>query len=194
MPNEILFVGTEDGLAIYQPASRGAWRRVAHVLAGCAVRALVVTDAETLLAALDGRPPQQSFDGGTTWSDATGSPPEPIGLRVATAQGPADVAYPRLRGATAYARLRTRPPALLGAGADGALLFRSEDDGIHWQPAAMPAEPVGRIVSLAPATSSAAAWAGTASGALLRSDDRGRSWRLIAREPAGVLCLAAAAD
>jgi hypothetical protein len=35
------------------------------------------------------------------------------------------------------------------------------------------------------------AWAGTESGVLLRTNDRGHSWQLVAREPAAILCLAA---
>jgi photosystem II stability/assembly factor-like uncharacterized protein len=187
-----LYLGTGDGLAIYRAVGAGEWRRVGHALAGSAVRAIVAADAQTLLVAADGQPPQQSFDGGATWSDAAGPPPEPLGLQVATAHGPAPLAYPRLSGATAYARLPGRPPALLGAGADGSFLFRSEDDGIHWQPARIDGGPAGRVNALVPAADRrGSAWAGTASGALLRSDDRGHSWHIIAREPAAILCLAA---
>ena len=189
----VLYVGTGDGLAIYHAAKRGEWRRVGHALAGAAVRAIVAADALTLLVAADGRLPQQSFDGGATWSDAAGSPPEPIGVQVATLHGPMPVAYARLSGASAYARLGGQPPALLGAGADGSFLFRSEDDGIHWQAARMDDSASGRVTTIVPAADRRdAAWAGTESGALLRTDDRGRSWQLVAREPAAILSLAAA--
>ena len=145
-----------------------------HALAGAAVRAIVAADALTLLIAADGRPPQQSFDDGATWSDAAGSPPEPIGVQVATLHGP-------------------MPPALLGAGADGSFLFRSEDDGIHWQAARIDDSASGRVTTIVPAADRRdAAWAGTESGALLRSADRGRFWQLVAREPSAILSLAAA--
>jgi len=190
-----LYLGTADGLAIYHAAKRGEWQRVGHTLAGAAVPAIVAADALTLLAAVAGRPPQQSFDGGATWSDARGSPPGPIGLQVATLAGPAPLAYPRLSGATAYARLAGKPPVLLGAGADGSFLFRSEDDGIHWQAARIDDDSIGRVTAIVPAADRrAAAWAGTAAGALLRSDDGGRSWQLVAREPAAILSLAAVLD
>jgi photosystem II stability/assembly factor-like uncharacterized protein len=189
----LLFVGTSDGLAIYRAAKRGEWRRVSHTLVGAAVRAIVAADAETLLIAADGRQPQQSFDGGATWSDAAGPPPEPIGAQVATLHGPMPLAYARLSGATAYARLSGQPPALLGAGADGSFLFRSDDDGIHWQAAQVDDDALGRVTTIVPAADHRdAAWAGTASGVLLRTADRGNSWRLVAREPAAILCLAAA--
>ena len=191
----VLFVGTTDGLAIYRVAQRGEWRRVGQSLAGAVVRTIVAADAQTLLVAADGRPPQQSFDGGAIWSDAAGSPPEPIGMQVATLHGPMPVAYARLSGATAYARLGGRPPALLGAGADGSFLFRSEDDGIHWQAARIDDSAIGRVTTIVPAADRRdAAWAGTATGALLRTSDRGRTWQLIAREPTAILCLAAALD
>jgi photosystem II stability/assembly factor-like uncharacterized protein len=188
----ILYVGGADGLAVYRAAERGAWRREAHALAGAAVRAIVAADALTLLVALEGQPPQQSFDGGATWSAAAGLPPEPIGLRAATLHGPTSLAFPRLSGATAYARLGGKPPTLLGAGADGSFLFRSQDDGIHWQAARIDGDAIGRVTTLAPAADRHdSAWAGTETGALLRTDDRGHSWQLVAREPAAIHCLAA---
>ena len=190
--SSLLFVGTGDGLAIYRAANHGEWRRAGHALAGAAVRAIVAADAQTLLVAADGRPPQQSFDGGATWSDATGLLPEPIGVQVATLHGPLALAYARLSGATAYARLNGRPPVLLGAGADGSFLFRSEDDGIHWQAARMDESASGRVTTMMPAADHRdAAWAGTESGALLRTADRGHSWQFVAREPVAILCLAA---
>jgi hypothetical protein len=188
-----LYVGTSDGLAIYRAAKRGEWRRVGHTLAGTAVRAIVAADALTLLVAADGRMPQQSFDGGATWSDAAGAPPEPIGVQVATLHGPVSLVYARLSGATAYARLGGQPPVLLGAGADGSFLFRSEDDGIHWQAARIDDSAIGRVTTIVPAADHRdAAWAGTESAALLRTADRGHSWQLVAREPAAILSLAVA--
>jgi len=190
--SSVLYLGTSDGLAIYRAAKRSEWRRVGHALAGAAVRAIIAADALTLLVAADGRSPQQSFDGGETWSDAAGAPPEPIGVQVATLHGPTSLAYARLSGATAYARLAGQPPALLGAGADGSFLFRSEDDGIHWQAARMDESASGRVTTIVPAADQRdAAWAGTATGALLRTADRGQSWQLIARESSAILSLAA---
>jgi photosystem II stability/assembly factor-like uncharacterized protein len=191
----LLYIGTTDGLAIYRPAGRGGWRRAGHTLAGAAVRAILAADAETLLVAADGRPPQQSFDGGATWSDAAGPPPEPIGVQVATLLGPMPLAYARLSGATAYARLSSQPPVLLGAGADGSFLFRSEDDGIHWQAAQVNGDTIGRVNTIVPAADRrTAAWAGTEAGVLLHTADHGRSWQIVAHEPAAILCLASVVD
>src|SRR5262245_15450551 len=122
----ILYVGTRDGLAIYRPAGAGNWQRTGHTLAGSAISTILALDAQTLLVAVDGQSAQQSCDGGSTWS-AAGAPPAPIGLQVATIHGSATLAYPRLSGATAYARLQGKPPILIGAGAAGSLLFTSND-------------------------------------------------------------------
>lgn len=187
---ERLFVGTAAGLLMLgAEAPPGIWREIARALEGRAVIAVVALDGETVLAAPAEGPPLQSFDGGRTWSDAPGAPVEPIGLRVATARGPAPLANPRLMGATAYARLAGRPPALLGAGAGGALLFRSTDGGIHWEPAG--GAVAGRVAALAPGALAGSAWAGTDAGQLLRSTDGGATWHEAARLGAPVLCLAA---
>lgn len=189
----MIFVGTAAGLAIYREAG-GALARLATHFAGRTVRAVVAADSETLLLAVDGLPAQESFDGGAHWLPAAGPPPEPAGLRVATLAGPTELANPRLQGATAYARLPGRPPTLIGAGAGGAMIFLSADDGIHWAPAATPAG-AGRIATIVPdAARPTAAWAGGDSGGLLFSADSGRSWRELAREPAAILCLATTKD
>lgn len=186
---ETLFVGTTAGLAVFQPDVTGQWREAYRSLAGLAVTALLALDSETLLAAVAGGPPQQSFDGGRSWSEAPGAPVEPIGLRVATTGGPVSLLNPRLMGATAYALLDGRPRVLVGAGAGGTLLFLSYDDGIHWEPAAAPM--AGRITAIIPAARPGAAWAATDTGRLLRSDDRGANWRELARVDAAVAALAA---
>lgn len=184
----ILYIGTAAGLAVYHDEG-GALRRAGAALEGRAVRALELLLADALLAAVDGLPAQQSFDGGLSWSDSPGPAPEPLGQRVATAGRPARLANPRLMGASAYARVGG---FTLGAGAGGALLFRSYDDGIHWEPAAGPS--VGRVSTIVPAAYRAgSAFAGAESGALLRSDDEGASWREVAREPAAILCIVSAA-
>jgi len=192
MPSSVLVVGTSAGLAIYRPAADGgSWDEIGATLAAGAVHAIVAADAETLLVAVEGAGAQQSFDGGATWLPSPETPPAPVGVQVLTRNGPARLANPRLSGATAYARLPSQPPTLLGAGAGGALLFRSSDDGIHWEPARMPAAPVGRIATIAPdALSSVSAWAGSDSGVILHTTDSGRTWHIIVSASAPVLCLA----
>ncbi len=186
----LLYLGTTDGLLIYSATDAGA-APVGRALGGHAITAVLALDAATLLVAPEGLPPQQSFDGGASWSAAPGADVAPVGLRAATAYGPVELRNPRLMGATAYALLEGRPAVLLGAGAGGMMLFRSFDDGIHWEPAAMPGG-AGRITALAPGPGPTA-WAGTDEGLLLRSDDRGATWREAARVGSGIICLAATA-
>jgi photosystem II stability/assembly factor-like uncharacterized protein len=194
MPQSVvLYAGTTDGIARYCVGEGGHWTRARHALAGKCVRALLLADADTLLASVDDAGALQSFDGGHTWSQAREAPPQPPGLEAMTINGAVPLANPRLRGATAYARLAGQPGTLLGAGAGGMLLFRSNDDGIHWQPAQLDAASEGTITTLIPdAARPTAAWAGTSVGVILRSADRGVSWRIVAREPVGILCLACA--
>jgi hypothetical protein len=183
-----LFVGTADGLLMLAE-SQGVWRELGRALAGHPVRAVTALSAEALLVAAEGLPPQQSFDGGASWTDAPGATVEPPGLRAVTLRGPVPLANPRLMGATAYARLGGRHQMLVGAGAGGMLLFRSDDDGIHWEPAAMPGG-VGLVRAIIPAAGGVL-WAGTDSGRLLRSTDQGASWHEVASLGAPILCLAA---
>ncbi|MCU0492566.1 MAG: hypothetical protein MUD01_13320 [Chloroflexaceae bacterium] len=174
----IVYVGTDDGLIIFSdPGGIGRWRRVGQTLEGQAVTAIVAVDALTLTIAAGGQG-RFSGDGGQSWEDASAAP-EPLGLRAATTGGPLELANPRLMGATAYARLAGNTPVLLGAGAGGAMFFRSEDDGIHWEPAAgTPNSPVTVIVPASYHMDTA--WAGTETGQLLCSDDRGRTWEHVA--------------
>lgn len=185
---EALLAGTADGLAIFDDPARPEPALVA--LRGHGVRAVVAADLAALLVAADDLPPQQSFDGGRSWADAPGAVVEPMGLRVATVNGPVELANPRLAGASAYGRLGGRQPVLVGAGAGGMMLFRSLDEGIHWEPAAVPGGPAGRVTAIAPGPSGAI-WAGTDAGQILRSDDRGATWREAARLDAAILCLVA---
>jgi photosystem II stability/assembly factor-like uncharacterized protein len=189
-----LLVGMRAGLAIYHKTYTGtaAPTQVATVLTGHAIVRIIATDSQTLLVALADGTAQQSFDGGTTWSVAAGLAPAPIGLAAATVQGPMAIAFPRLSGATAYARMAGKPPALLGAGAGGMMLFRSEDDGIHWQVAGISGEQPGLVAAIVPdPLRPNLAYAGSDSGALLATVDRGKSWRVVARVAAPILCLAA---
>lgn len=189
MATHSLYVGTATGLAQYH-LHEGVWQRTSTTFQGQKVPAITALDAAILLANVEGAA-LSSFDGGATWQPSSSTPPKPFELRVATKKGPQPLANPRLAGATAYARLALKEPMLLGAGAGGMMLFRSYDDGIHWEPAGMP-EIVGRIISIVPAADRPnAAWAGSDQGELLRSDDAGQRWHVIARENASILCITA---
>lgn len=191
----LLYIGTSTGLAIYRAAlDANPPQRMALLLPNHDIRAVEATDAETLAVAVAGQPPQQSFDGGQTWSVAA-SAPLPIGKLVQTRHGPLAPANPRLSGATAYARVATRPPVLLGAGAGGMQLFLSDDDGIHWKPVGLRGTLQGRVVALAPDPGMLRrAWAISDGGTILRSDDAGQSWQALAQAPERMCCLAVVAD
>ncbi len=196
----IVYVGTTDGLAIYSdPGGTGRWRRVGHSLQGKAVRALLADDALTLIAVADGAA-LRTADGGQTWAAAPDGEAADLldlagfgGLVVATAHGPARWrgAQAPAPGASAMAILAGKQETLIAAVAGGTSLVRSEDGGASWAPAKVEGDLLGSVAVLMPSSYHMdIAWAGTDQGQLLRSDDRGRTWREVAREPAGVLSLA----
>jgi photosystem II stability/assembly factor-like uncharacterized protein len=190
----IVYVGSDDGLVTYSdPGGIGRWRRVGHELHGHAITAIATKGALIIRVAATGLGVQRSNDGGQGWQPAPDcdAPSAANPSLVATTSGLVQLANPRLRGATAFARLAGRHPVLLGAGAGGTMLFRSEDDGIHWQAAEVKIEALGRVSVIVPASYHMdIAWAGTEIGQLLRSDDRGRSWELVAQEPVAIRSLA----
>lgn len=196
----IVYAGTTDGLVTYSdPGGTGRWRRVAQTLEGRAVRALLAADALTLLAVVEGGA-LRSADGGQSWSAAPGD--EAAGLlaladapgpTVATAHGPAQWRGERAPapGAAALALLAGKQETLIAAVDGGAGLSRSEDGGASWAPTTVEGGLRGSVRALVPASYHMdIAWAGTDQGQLLRSDDRGRTWREVAREQAGILSLA----
>lgn len=196
----IVYAGTTDGLVTYSdPGGTGRWRRVAQTLAGRPVRALLAADALTLLAVVE-RGALRSTDGGQSWSTAPDDEAGGLlaladaqGAVVATAHGPAQWRGDRTPapGAAALAMLAGKQETLLAAMDGGASLLRSEDGGASWQPATVDGELRGAVRALVPASYHMdIAWAGTDQGQLLRSDDRGRTWREVAREQAGILSLA----
>lgn len=74
---------------------------------------------------------------------------------------------------------------------DSVVFVRSDDDGASWQMAQVATPLQGPVTVITPASFHMdTAWAGTASGQLLRSDDRGRTWEQIAQEPAAIRSLA----
>jgi photosystem II stability/assembly factor-like uncharacterized protein len=183
----ILLLGTADGLVMYSAVDVTV-QRVGHVLRGQAIEAISALDDETFVVGITGGGALQSFDGGVSWLPAPQAP-EPIGLHAATRAGAAPLANPRLMGATAYAYLAGKPRVLLGAGAGGSMLFRSDDNGIHWEPAALPG-PFGRVTCITPdALHAQTAWVGTADGHLLVTSDAGRSWRIAARDISPIFCI-----
>lgn len=187
---EVVWVGTDDGLVLYEGRGDGAWRRVRRALAGVPVTAIVATDAEVLLvrAADTGH---ETFDGGETWYPAS-STPDLVGKQVVTVRGLVAPAFDRLAGALAYARLPGKPAQLVGAGADGSMLFRSYDDGIHWEPVQIVGGGAGIVTSIVPVVGlPGRGWAGTRRGTLLRTADQGATWHPVLDAGAPIWCLAA---
>jgi photosystem II stability/assembly factor-like uncharacterized protein len=183
----ILLLGTADGLVMYS-AVGATLQRTGHMLRGQRIEAISALDAETFVVGITGGSALQSFDGGTNWMPAQAAP-QALGLRAATREGAVTLANPRLMGATAYAYLAGKPRVLLGAGAGGSMLFRSDDDGIHWEPAALPG-PIGHITGIAPdALTTTRAWAGAADGHLLVTHDAGRSWYIAAHDIPPIICI-----
>jgi photosystem II stability/assembly factor-like uncharacterized protein len=177
----IVYAGTDDGLLVFSdPGGSGRWRQVAQHLAGKRILAIAAADALIITVNVAGEPARQSHDGGQLWTELDEAGPPPLELRAAGIDGPQVLPEQRIRGATAFALLRGKRPVLLAAAADGTMLFRSEDGGIHWEPAGIERPNIGVVQSLVPARYHFdIAWAGTSTGELLRSDDRGRSWVIV---------------
>ncbi len=198
----IVYVGTTEGLAIYSdPGGAGRWRRVGRVLEGQAIRGLLAADALNLVAAVDNGPPLRTSDGGQSWSPAAAADAGGLlalltgsGPLLYTAQGPA-----QWRGAaslepdaSALALLAGKQETLIAARAGGTSLARSEDGGATWSEAVVEGGLDGRVQTLAPASYHMDyVWAGTNTGQVLRSEDRGRTWQEVGREPAAITCIAA---
>jgi photosystem II stability/assembly factor-like uncharacterized protein len=191
----LVYVGTTNGLiTLSDPGGTGRWRQIGTALEGHVVSAVSAEDALTLLVATpDGA--QRSDDGGQNWAPATmpGLPTaDPAaGPLVATAQGMArwTGAHAPQITASAMAMLSGNQEVLLAATAAG--MQRSEDGGATWQAAAVDPELNGTVNVIMPASYHMdQAWAGTSTGQLLRSADRGRTWQSVAQLSAAVLSLA----
>lgn len=187
MPS-LIYIGSDGGLFRLESHSR-QWEVITLPSSQAAVLAVRASDRETIQIRLKDDTGLQSFDEGAHWLTDP-QPIEPVGLQVMTALGPRSLANPRLAGASAYARLASKPSCLLGAGAGGMMMFRSEDDGIHWEAAQLPSEQLGMITSIVPdALEPRRAWAGSTSGALLSSGDAGLTWVSVALLPAAIRAL-----
>ncbi len=102
------------------------------------------------------------------------------------------------RAGGALAMLPGKTPTWLAAhvATDGSpQVLRSDDSGATWEPATLEGEPppaIERVTVLATADYNRDyAWAGTANGLVLTSDNRGRSWRTLTGELAPVRAVVA---
>ncbi|MEI7643507.1 MAG: hypothetical protein WCJ55_04270 [Chloroflexales bacterium] len=205
----IVYVGTDDGLVTYSdPGATGRWRSVGHTLEGRGVRAIMAAEgdgdggADTLavIVGLADGGALSSGDGGQNWRAAPPAEAEILNALqsstrplIATAQGIAQWtgAHPPAPGADALAMLAGKYETLIAAIADGTTLLRSEDGGANWQPTTFTTPQQGAITVIAPSSYHMdTCWAGTSVGQILRSDDRGRTWDEVAREPTAIRALA----
>jgi photosystem II stability/assembly factor-like uncharacterized protein len=198
----IVYVGTNAGLVTYSdPGETGKWRRTGHSLDGTPIQAVDAIDAMNLIVALADGPPQRSTDGGNSWVNAQPAEcthliaPQAAGAAppIATAQGLAHWtgAHHPATDAVALALLSGRQETMLASGLKIGPIARSEDGGASWTAVATPEALQGKIQVIQPSSYHMdIAWAGTDAGELLYSEDRGRSWRLLAREEHAIRCLA----
>lgn len=198
----IVYVGTTDGLAIYSdPGGSGRWRRVGGALEGRTIRGMLAADPQSLVVAVADGPPLRTNDGGQTWDQALAAEAEGLlallnGDRplVYTAHGPAQWRGATLPapGARALALLAGKQETWVAAVENGEKLVRSDDSGATWTEATVEGGLDGAVQTLAPASYHMDyIWAGTSTGQVLHSRDRGRTWHEIARESAAITCLAA---
>ncbi len=190
----LVYVGTTNGLiTLSDPGGTGRWRQIGTTLEGQPINAVAAEDALTLVVTTPNGA-QRSDDGGQNWAPATmpGTPSaDPAaGPLVATAQGIARWTGGRAPQitASALAMLSGNEEVLLAATATG--MQRSEDGGASWQAAQTEAAIDGTVNVIMPASYHMdQAWAGTSTGQVLRSADRGRTWQAVAQLPAAILSL-----
>lgn len=197
----IVYVGTDNGLVTFSdPGGIGRWRRVGHSLEGLSIRAILASEALILTVADASGATRRTEDGGQTWGPASAEDTELLtallgaaGPLVATAQGLGQWRgdHAPAPGAKALALLSGKQEVLIAAIAGGTVLMRSEDGGASWEQATTSAPLAGNVTIITPASYHMdMAWAGTDAGQLLRSDDRGRAWTVVAAGEAPIRALA----
>ena len=168
------------------------------------MRAIIAGDGDEssleVIVGLDSGDTLGSGDGGQSWGAAPPAEAQALstlmlgdGPLIATAQGMArwTGAHPPAPGADVLALLAGKQETLIAAIADGTTLMRSDDGGASWQRSTFVTPLQGAITVFAPASYHMdICWAGTDAGQLLRSDDRGRIWAEVAREPVAIRALA----
>lgn len=168
----IVLAGSANGLARAERAG-GVWK-VERVLAGNDVRALAA-EAGTLYAGTDRAGVRRSLDGGRTWSGA-GLDGQQI-RSLAAARG-------RVYAGTKPARVWVTESG--GARWEALAPFPRWRSWFWWSPAERPHTAYVQTLAVAP-TDPEILLAGIEAGALVRSDDGGRSWsghlRRASRDP-----------
>jgi hypothetical protein len=168
----IVLAGSASGLVRAERVG-GAWS-VERFLAGHDVRGLAA-DAGTLYAGTEGAGVRRSADGGRTWSGA--------GLEGQQIRSLA-AAHGRVWAGTKPARVWVTDSG--GARWEALAPFRRWRSWFWWSPAERPHTPYVQTLAVGP-TDPDILLAGIEAGALVRSDDGGRSWsghlRRASRDP-----------
>lgn len=181
----LLYIGTEDGLiTVSDPGGTGRWRKIAHSLQGHTIHTIIVQSPLHLVVHTNSVL-QQSHDGGMRWEIV----PEPA--------PPLPTPDQQL-----WVVLPGKQETILALQPDAAgtpTLARSEDGGASWHyPTYTSSTGVagvlpGAVTVLVPvAHHRDIAWAGTDTGHVLRTDDRGQSWQIVAQDMQAIRSLAAA--
>ncbi len=191
-PNTV-YAGTFGG-GIFKTTDGGANWAITGELAGATLFLVIdPTNAGIIYAGYTGAVSfKRSLDGGATWINGTGIPPntplfgltvDPKDPRVLYADGPGNGAFKSLdRGAT-WTALTVDPTVwsvlvdpddsrTVYAGGNGSGVFRSQDGGATFTRLGTPGD--GVVISLA--KSGTTLYAGTASTGILSSSDGGANW------------------
>lgn len=209
----LLFVGTADGVVLWSdPGGTGRWLRAGHSLPGQAIRAVwAKPDDPQIALALAGPGVQRSSDGGRAWHSVL-EVPDAVAF-AGDRSMPDDVALLRADGtqlishdagatwaagssvapfaSSDAATLPGREPVLLRVAPHA--IERSSDTGATWQATETDVPWAGDLaVVVAAGYHMDTAFAGSAGGHVAISSDRGRTWRIIARDLPEVTSIAAA--
>ena len=209
----LLFVGTDDGLVLFSdPGATGRWLRVGQELRGEVIAAVwpQFDDPQTVLAGGAGGL-WRSDDGGASWAKISGEPIRRFAGEKGTPQVIAaltDAGWQRSTdgGATwqpsidstnatpdqmHQITLAGQKPVVLRI--DAALITRSDDDGATWQ-ATMTDQPWSGAITVIVAARYHidVAFAGSATGQLGMSSDRGRNWQIVKHNLPSIHAIAAA--
>jgi photosystem II stability/assembly factor-like uncharacterized protein len=198
----LLFVGTDDGLVMFSdPGASGRWLRVGHELRGNHMRAVwpLFDNPVVILAGAD-TGLWRSENGGASWSNVLsldilkihGEKDTPLTVYLYTSSGhtfrsdsggdawhETDTAL--VAGAAQSTILGGRDPVILVSSDRG--IERSEDNGATWMTTSADQPWNGAITVISPARYHIdTAFAGTTSGQLATSTDRGRTWRVLRQD------------
>jgi photosystem II stability/assembly factor-like uncharacterized protein len=181
----LLYIGTNNGLiTLSDPGGTGRWRKIGHSLQGYVI-SIITTQSPLHLVVQTDAGPQQSQDGGMYWEPLSEPPPA---LHMPDQQ--------------LWVVLPGKQETILALQPNAAgvpTLARSEDGGASWEyptyttstdtAATLP----GEVTILVPvAHHRDVAWAGTSTGHVLRTDDRGQSWQIVAQDMPAIRSLAPA--